>query len=111
MLEEINSPLADTNLESEDDISAYSEAERGTEECEIPYSLKNDRKAFRAALRYLCAYSFRMPELNEDYVNFVDTIIDCITEMTVSTRNNGKRVFHYYEIINNLNEIIENISI
>lgn len=114
MLSEINSTFADdAELKGENDLSLYDEEDRKTQSCEIPYSLKNDRRAFKAALQYLCAYSYRFSDNQDEYlINFVDSVIDCITELVTSNNSHiGKRVYHYYEIIDNLNEIIHNITL
>ena len=112
MLEEIHSPFADSDIKNETDLSSFDETDRQTRECEIPYSMKEDRRAFRSALQYLCAYSYRTSDLSEDMVNLLDTVIDCITELVTSDKPNaGKRVYHYYDVIDNLNEIIHRTSL
>lgn len=84
------------------------EGGRKTQKCKIPYSLKNDKRNMKAALRYLCGYSYYFGEGNdENRRSLWETMITSISEMTENdfVRISGKAVM-YYEIIDRLNEII-----
>ena len=86
------------------------ETERKTQKCRIPYTLTNDKRNMKSALRYLCAYSHYFGEGNdEERRSLWETIITAIAEMveTDSVKISGRTVM-YYEIIDRLNEIIEN---
>ena len=83
VLEKIKSPLANMSYHNEDDLYYLDEESRVTSSCIIPYELKQ---------------------------NFADTVIDCIAEL-VSEENAGKKVIHYYEIIDSLNDIIKRDSL
>ena len=43
---------------SERDFKFWNEEERKTKKCRLPYELKNDTRAFKWTLRYLCGYSY-----------------------------------------------------
>lgn len=84
------------------------ETDRKTQKCKIPYSLKNDKRNMKAALRYLCAYSYYFSEDRDEPRRILwETMICAIAEMVEndSIRVNGQQVM-YYEIIDRLNEII-----
>ena len=84
------------------------EGGRKTQKCKIPYSLKNDKRNMKAALRYLCGYSYYFGEGNdENRRSLWETVITSLAEMTENdfVRISGKAVM-YYEIIDRLNEII-----
>ena len=86
------------------------EDDRKTQKCKIPYSLKNDKRNMKSALRYLCAYSHYFGEGNdEERRSLWETIITALAEMveTDSVKIGGRTVM-YHEIIDRLNEIIEN---
>ena len=88
----------------------HDEDDRKTQKCKIPYSLKNDKRNMKAALRYLCAYSHYFSEGNdEERRSLWETIICSLAEMVEndSVKIEGRTVM-YYEIIDRLNEIIEN---
>lgn len=110
VLEKIKSPLANMSYQNEDDLYYLDEESRVTSCCMIPYELKENKSAFRTALQYLMAYSYRMPMEDREIQNFADTVIDCIAEL-VSEENAGKKVIHYYEIIDSLNDIIKRDSL
>lgn len=85
------------------------EIDRKTQKCKIPYSLKNDKRNMKSALRYLCCYSYYFGEGNdEERRSLWETIITALTEMveTDSVKIGGRTVM-YHEIIDRLNEIIE----
>ena len=95
---------------SEKHFLYHDENDRKTQKCKIPYSLKNDKRNMKAALRYLCAYSHYFGEGNdEERRSLWETIITALAEMveTDSIRIGGRTVM-YHEIIDRLNEIIEN---
>ena len=110
VLEKIESPLANMGYQEEDDLCFLNEESRVTSSCIIPYELKENKSAFKTALQYLMAYSYRMPKEERDIQNFADTVIDCITEI-VSEERAGKRAIHYCEIIDSLNDIIKHYSL
>lgn len=80
MLRAISSPLADTGITSEDKLAAYDENAWRTAECVLPLEIKLHKGMFRQALRYLIAYSYRMPE-DESIRNFTDMVIDDLVNM------------------------------
>lgn len=93
---------------SEKHFLYYDEDDRKTKKCKIPYSLKNDKRNMKAALRYLCAYSHYFGEGNdEERRNLWETIICSLAEMLEndSVKISGRTVM-YHEIIDRLNEII-----
>lgn len=95
-------------LVSEKSFERWDETDRQTQKCQIPYSLKNDRRGMKAALRYLCGYSYYFGDGNDEQRRALwETIICCLSEMVEEDCINvrGKRVM-YYEIIDRLNEII-----
>lgn len=86
------------------------ENDRKTQKCKIPYSLKNDKRNMKSALRYLCCYSYYFGEGNdEERRSLWETIITSIAEMVEpDSIKIGSRTVMYHEIIDRLNEIIEN---
>ena len=95
---------------SEKHFLYHDENDRKTQKCKIPYSLKNDKRNMKSALRYLCCYSYYFGEGNdEERRSLWETIITALAEMveTDSIKIGGRMVM-YYEIIDRLNEIIEN---
>ena len=97
-----NEPKSEKHFDEWDEIS------RHTQKCKIPYTLKDDKRNMKAALRFLCGYSYYFKEANtEQQRTLWETIICSLAEMTegeyVLVR--GNRVM-YYEIIDRLNEII-----
>ena len=93
---------------SEKNFCEFDEGVRRTQKCRIPYTMKNDRQAMTAALRYLSAYSYFFPgSANLKDKEFFATVLSAIAEMTEpdSISVSGTRVM-YYEIIDRLNEII-----
>lgn len=93
---------------SEKNFCEFDEGDRRTQKCRIPYTMKNDRQAMTAALRYLSAYSYFFPgSANLKDKEFFATVLSAIAEMTEpdSISVSGTRVM-YYEIIDRLNEII-----
>lgn len=95
---------------SEKHFLYHDENDRKTQKCKIPYSLKNDKRNMKAALRYLCAYSHYFGEGNdEERRSLWETIITALAEMVENdnVKISGRTVM-YYEIIDRLNEIIEN---
>lgn len=94
--------------ESETHFCELDEACRKTKHCKIPYTLKNDRQAMTAALKYLSAYSYFFADSSDlKEKEFFGTVLSAIAEMTEpdSITVAGARVM-YYEIIDRLNEII-----
>ena len=93
---------------SERHFEYWSEADRKTQKCKIPYTLKNDKRDMKAALRYLCAYSYYISgDSDEPRRVLWETMICAIAEMVEkdSIRVNGQQVM-YYEIIDRLNDIV-----
>ncbi|MBD5527716.1 MAG: hypothetical protein HDR02_04800 [Lachnospiraceae bacterium] len=99
-----NEPISEKHFMYRDEI------DRKTQKCKISYSLKNDKRNMKAALRYLCAYSHYFGEGNdEERRSLWETIVTALAEMVEpdSIKINGRTVM-YHEIIDRLNEIIEN---
>ena len=93
---------------SEKHFLYHDETDRKTQKCKIPYSLKNDKQAMKAALRYLCGYSYYFGDgNNENRRSFWETLITSLAEMIEndSVKISGRTVT-YQEIIDRLNEII-----
>ena len=93
---------------SEKDFEYRSERSRQTKKCKIPYTLKNDKRDMKAALRYLCAYSYNFSEGEDEPRRILwETMICAIAEMVEndSIRVKGGQIM-YYEIIDRLNDII-----
>ena len=98
-----NEPTSEKHFMYRDEI------DRKTQKCKIPYTLKNDKRNMKSALRYLCAYSHYFGEGNEEERRSLwETIITALAEMveTDSVKIGGRTVM-YHEIIDRLNEIIE----
>lgn len=95
---------------SEKHFLYHDETDRKTQKCKISYSLKNDKRNMKSALRYLCAYSHYFGEGNdEERRSLWETIITALAEMVENDSVKiGGRTVMYYEIIDRLNEIIEN---
>lgn len=93
---------------SEKHFLYHDENDRKTQKCKILYSLKNDKQAMKAALRYLCGYSYYFGDgNNENRRSFWETLITSLAEMAEgdSVKISGRTVM-YHEIIDRLNEII-----
>lgn len=95
---------------SEKHFDEWDESDRRTQRCKIPYTLKNDKRNMKAALRYLCGYSYYFKDADsnaEQQRTLWETIICSLAEMTENdyVLVRGNRVM-YYEIIDRLNEII-----
>ncbi len=80
--------------------------------CTLPYSLQDDKKALRDAIQYVTGYCYDRyehgyKEAQKDYAfrHFVDAVVDALTEI-ITTERVGKRVVHYYEYIDKINRII-----
>lgn len=102
-----------TEPKSERHFDCWNEKERNADKCSIPYYLKNDKRAMKAALRYLCGYSYYFcDDTDEKERSFWETVICSIADMTEkdSIRICGQ-VVRYYEIIDRLNEIIKRYSL
>ncbi|MDE6709644.1 MAG: hypothetical protein K2J76_04050, partial [Oscillospiraceae bacterium] len=99
-----NEPTSEKHFMYRDEI------DRKTQKCKIPYSLKNDKRNMKSALRYLCCYSYYFGEGNdEERRSLWETIITALAEMVESDSVKiGGRTVMYHEIIDRLNEIIEN---
>lgn len=93
---------------SEKHFLYHDENDRKTQKCKIPYSLKNDKRNMKSALRYLCAYSHYFGEGNdEERRSLWETIITTLAEMVEpDSIKIGGRTVMYHEIIDCLNEII-----
>ena len=95
---------------SEKHFLYHDENDRKTQKCKISYMLKTDKRNMKAALRYLCCYSYYFGKGNdEERRSLWETIITALAEMveTDSVKIGGRTVM-YHEIIDRLNEIIEN---
>lgn len=93
---------------SEKHFLYHDENDRKTQKCKIPYTLKNDKRNMKSALRYLCCYSYYFGESNdEERRSLWETIITALAEMveTDSVKISSRTVM-YHEIIDRLNEII-----
>lgn len=97
-----NEPKSEKHFECRD------EGGRDTQKCHIPYSLKNDKRNMKAALRYLCAYSYYFGDGNDEQRRgFWETLVTALAEMTENDYVRiSDRTVMYYEIIDRLNEII-----
>ncbi|MEE5991781.1 MAG: hypothetical protein V3G42_00925 [Oscillospiraceae bacterium] len=80
--------------------------------CTLPYSLQGDKKAMRDAIQYVTCYSYDRyehgyKEAKEDisFHYFMGAVVDSLTEI-ITTERVGKRVVHYYEYIDKINQII-----
>lgn len=95
---------------SEKHFLYHDENDRKTQKCRIPYTLKNDKRNMKSALRYLCCYSYYFGEGNdEERRSLWETIITSLAEMVEpDSIKIGGRAVMYHEIIDRLNEIIEN---
>lgn len=94
---------------SEKHFLYHDENDRKTQKCKIPYTLKNDKRNMKSALRYLCCYSYYFGEGNDEERRFLwETIIASLAEMVEpDSIKIGGRTVMYHEIIDRLNEIIE----
>ena len=71
------------------------ETDRKTQKCKIPYTLKNDKRNMKSALRYLCCYSYYFGEGNdEERRSLWETIITALAEMVEndSVKIGGRRL-------------------
>lgn len=86
----------------------YDEDIRHTKKCRIPYELKNDKDALKAALEYLSARSYYSSNDDVARTEFINVVITSIAEMACTDKVilQGKAVM-YYEIIDRLNEIVK----
>lgn len=101
-------PLTANEPISEKHFLYHDETDRKTQKCKIPYSLKNDKRNMKAALRYLCGYSYYFGDgNNENRRSFWEMLITSLAEMIEndSVKISGRTVM-YHEIIDRLNEII-----
>lgn len=98
--------------ESENDFSELNEAERRTDECQIPYSMKTDKKAMKEALKFLFAYSHYAPTMQGESKRLLDTVILTLAAMTAqdSHKIQGTTV-RYSDVIDRLNEVIGSDSL
>lgn len=116
MLEAINCPLQNSPFDmydplTEDYFEPFDENDRRVQECTIPYTLVKDKKAFGAALKYLMAYSYRYSEYEPNMKYFIDSVLECLTEIACDKNTRSNRVMHYYEVIDGINEINKNNSL
>lgn len=99
--------VVDFTPKSENDFREMDETERRTDKCQIPYSLKTDKKAMKEALKFLFAYSCYVPSMQAESKRLLDTVISTLAEMTAQDmlKIQGKTV-KYHEIIDRLNDVI-----
>lgn len=99
-------------LKSENDFREMNEAERRTDECQIPYSMKNDKKAMKEALKFLFAYSCYAPTMQGESKRLLDTVISTLAAMTAQDvhKIQGTTV-RYCDVIDRLNEVISSYSL
>lgn len=101
-----------TNIENESYFEEYSEDDRNTNRCSIPYGLKYDKNGMIQALKFLFAYSYRIKDMNENEQNLLDSIIEIITELATHDMTKvSKRYVKYCEIIDIINNIVKNSSL
>ena len=68
---------------SEKQFEFWSEEERKTQNCKIPSYLKNDKTAFKNALKYLCGFSYYFSEhQGTKSEKFFEMLIDTIADMS-----------------------------
>ena len=68
---------------SEKQFEFWSEEERKTQNCKIPSYLKNDKTAFKNALKYLCGFSYYFSEHQGTKLEkFFEMLIDTIADMS-----------------------------
>lgn len=92
---------------SESDLSEFDDGERKVQNCTIPYSLSNNQKAMKEALKYLFSYSYYINGMEEENKRFLNNVISSIAEMTEKdTQIFQKQIVKYYEIIDRLNDIL-----
>lgn len=97
-----NEPKSERHFEYRDENG------RHVSKCKIPYSLKNDKRNMKAALRYLCCYSYYFGEGTDENRRVLwETVICSLAEMVEndSVKVRGQTVM-YYEIIDRLNDIV-----
>lgn len=99
--------IVDFIPKSENDFREMDETDRRTDICQIPYSLKTDKKAMKEALKFLFAYSYYVPSMQAESKRLLDTVISTLAEMTAQDmlKIQGKAV-KYHEIIDRLNDVI-----
>lgn len=99
--------IVDFIPKSENDFREMDETDRRTDICQIPYSLKTDKKAMKEALKFLFAYSYYVPSMQAESKRLLDTVISTLVEMTAQDmlKIQGKTV-KYHEIIDRLNDVI-----
>lgn len=99
--------IVDFIPKSENDFREMDETDRRTDICQIPYSLKTDKKAMKEALKFLFAYSYYVPSMQAESKRLLDTVISTLAEMTAQDmlKIQGKAV-KYHEIIDLLNDVI-----
>lgn len=98
--------------ESEKDFENYDEGDRKTKECTLPYNLKSDKKAMAEALRYLFAYSYYTPSMNEPNRRLLNTVISTLSEMCEKDKQKlDKETVRYCDIIDKINEVNYNYSL
>lgn len=99
--------IVDFIPKSENDFREMDETDRRTDICQIPYSLKTDKKAMKEALKFLFAYSYYVPSMQAESKRLLDTVISTLAEMTAQDmlKIQGKTV-KYHEIIDRLNDVI-----
>lgn len=96
----------------EEKLSDYGEVERKIQICNIPYWLAGNKGAVKAALRFMCCYSFHAGNLTVRQSDFLNMIITEIAEMVFheKVRLHDSDVSRE-EIIDKLNEITESSSL
>lgn len=101
-----NTPLV-YEYESERDFECFNEAERETDKCQIPYSMKNDKKAMAEAIKFLFAYSYYAPNMKASEKRLFDLVISILTEMSIKDiqKYQGQTV-RYCDVIDRLNDIL-----
>lgn len=110
MLVAIGSPLAGSDIKSEDKLAEYDEDARHTKLCQIPYEMRENPNQLAQALRYLMAYSYRMKDEDEETRYFTDSVIECLTELIHYGECSGTPISSAY-IVKSLNEINQNLSL
>lgn len=81
--------------------------ERRTDECQIAYSMKNDKKAMKEALKFLFAYSHYAPTMQGESERLLDMVILTLaTMMTQDVHKIQGTTVRYCDVIDRLNEVI-----
>ncbi len=93
--------------ENEKELNTLDERDRETSECTIPYSLKADKKAMKEALKFLFAYSYYAPTMENSDRRLLDLVISTLTEMTGKDiqKYQGQTV-RYCDVIDRLNDVL-----